>query len=146
MLGLVLLTGFSSCKNRNQVPETASIAFAQTACFGTCPIYTMTISGSGLATFEGERFTDKIGSFTKQMTAKETKNLFNQVYDFSWNDFKENYPTQVSDLPSTVFELNYKEISKRVRVTGEHPAELDVLQTILSNIAESDGWTDMNTQ
>jgi len=81
------------------------------------------------------------------LSAKETKDLFNQIYDFSWSEFQEKYPASVSDLPSTVFEFNYKEISKkRVKVTGEHPAELDVLKGILSTLAESEGWTDLNTQ
>lgn len=145
LLGLVLLTG-TSCKNRNQVPESSYIVFQQTACFGTCPIYKMTINGSGKIDFEGERFTKKIGSYTKQLSAQETKDLFSKVYDFSWDSFKEDYPTQVSDLPSVVFELNYKEVSKKVVVRGEHPAELDVLQNILSDIAESDGWTNLNIQ
>lgn len=146
MLGLVLLAS-SSCKNRNQVPETAYIVFEETPCFGTCPIYKMTVHGSGLVTYNGERFSPKLGSFEKQLSAKETKELFNQVYDFSWSEFQDKYPASVSDLPSTVFEFNYKEISKkRIKVTGEHPAELDVLKSILSTLAESEGWTDLNTQ
>lgn len=145
LLGLVLLA-VTSCKNRNQVPETASIEFSRTACFGTCPIYKMTILGSGLATFEGERFTEKLGSFSIQLSEKDTKALFQQLDTFDWAGFKDIYPTEVSDLPGVVFQFNYKQTSKKVVVRGEHPNTLDVLQSVLSTIAESDGWTSTTTE
>ncbi len=145
LLGLVLLTG-SACKKRNQVPESASIVLSKTACFGTCPIYQMTINGNGLATFEGERFTDKIGSFSKQLTEQETKDLFRQLATYDWNSFQDSYPAQVTDLPSVIFHFNFKDVKKKVSVRGEHPPTLDVINNMLSNIAESDGWTSSNSK
>ncbi len=145
LLGLVLLTG-SACKKRNQVPESASIVLSKTACFGTCPIYQMTINGNGLATFEGERFTDKIGSFSKQLTEQETKDLFRQLATYDWNSFQDSYPAQVTDLPSVIFHFNFKDVKKKVSVRGEHPPTLDVIDNMLSNIAESDGWTSSNSK
>ncbi|MFT5723659.1 MAG: hypothetical protein ACI9JN_000776 [Bacteroidia bacterium] len=145
LLGLVIISS-SACKSKTDALTEASINFRRTACFGTCPIYDMTIAGSGLVTFKGERFTPKIGNFTKQLTGDETKALFDQLYGFDWTSFDDHYPTQVTDLPRTIVELNYKDIRKKVIVIGEHPAELDVVHNILSKLAESDGWTDMNTQ
>jgi len=139
LLGLVLLTG-SACKKRNQVPESAQIVFKKTACFGTCPIYQMTISGNGLATFEGERFTEKIGSYTKQFTKAQTQEIFKDLEGYDWESFEDHYPSQVSDLPSVIFEFRFKKTNKRITVRGEHPATLDVLDNMLSQIAESDGW------
>ncbi|MFT5513707.1 MAG: hypothetical protein ACI8SE_002116 [Bacteroidia bacterium] len=145
LLGVSLLTA-SACKNRNQVPEIASVVFSRTVCYGTCPVYTMTITGNGLATFEGERFTDKIGSFTKQFSEVEAKTLFEDLATYSWAAFKDEYPASVSDLPSTVFQFTYKDTNKKVIVSGEHPSALDVLEHRLSKIAESDGWTASNSK
>ena len=145
LLGLVLLAA-PACKNRKQVPETASMVFSRTVCYGTCPVYTMTITGNGLATFEGERFTDKIGTFTKQFSEVETKTLFEDLATYSWTAFKDEYPASVSDLPSTVFQFTYKGTNKKVIVSGEHPSSLDVLEDKLSKIAESDGWTASNSK
>ncbi len=145
ILGLIGMA-FTSCQTAKKVPKTASIEYQRTACFGTCPIYTMTIDGSGLATFEGKRFTEKIGSFTKQLTKDETKTLFNRLRQEDWNNFQTNYKTRITDLPSTVFRFNYKKISKEVVVTGEHPEVLDVLSKTLSKIAESDGWSGTITE
>lgn len=145
LLGLVLLTA-SACKTRNQDPNTASIFFSRTACYGTCPIYTMTITGDGVATFEGERFTDKIGIFTKQLTEIETKTLFEDLSAYSWSEFKDEYPASVSDLPSILYHFSNSNIDKKVIVSGEHPPALDVLENRLSTIAESDGWTASNSK
>jgi hypothetical protein len=106
----------------------------------------MTINGNGLATFEGERFTDKIGSFSKQLTEQETKDLFRQLATYDWNSFQDSYPTQVTDLPSVIFHFNFKDVKKKVSVRGEHPPTLDVINNMLSNIAESDGWTSSNSK
>ena len=138
---LVIGLALTSCKSAYRVPNTAKIHYERTACFGTCPIYILTVDHTGLARFEGKQFTEKIGVFTKQLSAQETKQLFKQLSEEDWNSYKEQYKANVTDLPSTIFKFDHKKISKEVVVTGEHPTSLDVLSNTLSEIAESDGWT-----
>lgn len=137
LIGLLALT-LGSCK---RVPPSAYIEFQRTPCFGGCPIYTLKIDGSGMATFEGKRFTEKIGSYSKQLTKEETQKLFNALKEKEWENYKDEYPTRSTDLPSTIFRFHYKKTSKVVVVSGEHPDELDVLSDMLVSIVDSDGWT-----
>ncbi|MBO6515689.1 MAG: hypothetical protein JJ975_03970 [Bacteroidia bacterium] len=145
LMGLVGITLFS-CRTAQNAPRDASIVYQRTACFGTCPIYSLTITGQGEATFEGKRFTEKIGAFTKQLSKDETKSLFRTLNAQDWASLDSIYPSQISDLPSTVFAFRYKKTNKEVVVTGEHPASLDVVSKLLSEIAESDGWTSTITE
>ena len=147
----VLLLGFTlisigACKSAKKLPKTVSIYFQQTACFGACPIHKMTIGTNGSIAYEGERFTKKLGSYSKQLDEKETKELFDLFEKQDWNGFKSEYPTNYSDLPSTVIRFKFKDTDKKVIITGEHPDNLDVLVQRLSQIAESDGWTNLNLE
>jgi hypothetical protein len=144
ILPLLVAIAFVSCAGKKSVPSTASIHFQRTACFGACPIYTLTINGEGLAEFHGERFTDKIGRYQKQLSREDTKALFELLNSADWTTFEDEYPTKVTDLPGILFKYNYKKVSKQIVIYGEHPEQLDVFSEYLSKIAESDGWTNLN--
>ncbi|MCI0516543.1 MAG: DUF6438 domain-containing protein, partial [Woeseiaceae bacterium] len=44
-----------------------SITLERTACYGTCPMYKVTIASEGAVTFEGQRFTKTIGTAKGKM-------------------------------------------------------------------------------
>ena len=48
-----------------------SITLERTACFGTCPMYKVTIASDGAVTFQGQRFTKTIGTAKGKITADE---------------------------------------------------------------------------
>ena len=49
------LTGSAAAQGVD-VPADALIHMQRTSCFGTCPIYAVTIDGRGAVTYDGERF------------------------------------------------------------------------------------------
>jgi hypothetical protein len=42
-------------------PRVETIRYATSGCFGTCPVYAVTVSADGRGTFEGQRFTAVTG-------------------------------------------------------------------------------------
>ena len=144
VLGLVLLAS-SSCANRKKSDPEIILSFKQTACFGTCPIYVMTIDENGHVLYEGERFVDKLGVYTKDLSKDEQKELFKYLNDFEWELYKDEYRTQVTDLPSTIVQYRTKKVDKKITITGEHPKELDALTQKIQAIANHrDGWNNQN--
>ena len=144
VLGLVLLAS-SSCANRKTSDPDIVLSFKQSACFGTCPIYVMTIDENGHVRYEGERFVDKVGVYTKDLSQDEQKELFKYLKDFEWELFKDEYRTQVTDLPSIIVHYRTKKVDKKITITGEHPKELDVLTQKIQAIANhKDGWINQN--
>ncbi|MFT4521480.1 MAG: hypothetical protein ACI8ZN_000413 [Bacteroidia bacterium] len=134
------------CGAQKNVPKNASITFQRTACYGTCPIYKMLVTSDGVVKFTGDRFTDMVGEWHKQLSKKETKELFNSMASVNWEDYLKDYPSYVSDLPSTVLGFNYKKIEKEIVITGEHPKKLDEFTKQLQAIVDAEGWQNMNVK
>ncbi len=51
------------------------IAIERAGCFGRCPVYFATISADGQITYKGEKFVDKIGTYTGHISTVEFKKL-----------------------------------------------------------------------
>jgi hypothetical protein len=49
--------------------------FERTPCFGTCPVYRVSVSGSGSVRFEGIRNVDSVGTFTGSISATAVSSL-----------------------------------------------------------------------
>lgn len=79
IMGLAMTTmagfGLSACttvdSSRGSPPialESETIRYETGPCFGTCPVYAVTITPDGKGTFEGKRFTEVTGIRTFQVT------------------------------------------------------------------------------
>lgn len=63
----VLLAGCATTGGVGQGPDAATIRYETSPCFGTCPVYVVTVRPDGSGTFEGKRFTAVTG--TRAFTA-----------------------------------------------------------------------------
>jgi hypothetical protein len=98
-------------------PKTGdSIRLERTACFGTCPIYAVTITAEGTVSFQGQRFT-RLQSGTGKISRRAFRKLvreFERIKYFSLpDDFTpgtKNCPQMITDMPSanTSIQLNGK--------------------------------------
>lgn len=75
----------------------------RTACYGRCPVYTIRLYDTGLATYEGKRFVDKIGMY-QAMVGKEVITLLRKkAEEVGYFQFAGVYPRsgpQLVDLPA----------------------------------------------
>ena len=87
-------------------------------CYGTCPIYSISIDENRQIKYEGKRFVDAIGTYNWIMNEKDF-NTLNALIDKNFNsDFKQNI--EVQDLPLT--ELNIKN-TYQIKFKGNCPKE-----------------------
>ena len=68
---------------KNQVSQPTElgdviITLERTACFGTCPIYKLTISGDGKVVYEGEKFVNVLGTQTDEISQEKVKELVDE--------------------------------------------------------------------
>ena len=76
MSGCVVVDASSSGNNGRPVAlESETIRYETGACFGACPVYTVTIAPDGRGTFEGQRFTAVTGTRSFQ-ASPEAYRLF----------------------------------------------------------------------
>ena len=153
VLSILLLTTIllaQDCRKRssqkidsNNVEEVMPvIQMVKNPCFGRCPIYSLTIYNDGKVVYVGQRFTQKMGTYTKQISTEEVAaylKLFD-LMDF-WN-MDEVYPTQLPDLAKTNMTLFKKDTSKTVTGDNFRPEALLVADKELVTLADSEeGWT-----
>jgi len=141
-----LFTITFSCNTTQEIPAdlgtlNKEIEMDKSPCFGTCLHYTLTIYEKGIASFEGKRDVDKLGLHTKKLTSKEYEGVKHAFEASNFFELEDNYPSDLPDAPKTV--ITYHKNGKSKTVTGDftRPQIILSLDKILTQIAESEGWT-----
>lgn len=136
-----LLLSCNASKKMTQYDASSVIRMSKGPCFGSCPVYDITIDGSGNATFEGKRFVDKMGSFGKTFSREETSVLFKHFEEAGFWDFKDLYTDEITDLPTTFITFEHQGRSKKIQAYYNIPEKLQELIAEVHALAESEGWT-----
>ncbi len=118
------------------------IKLKKNPCFGKCPIYDMTIFTDGYVEFNGQRFTDKLGKFSKKIPEFVVAGLYKEFEAIGFMKMEENFPSKLPDLPKTRITFHPDAKTQRT-VVGDsfRPEELLALDKKLTEIAMSEGWT-----
>lgn len=118
------------------------IVLQRNGCYGTCPIYKLTIYGDGKVVYEGKNFVKEKGSKTTNISQDEVARLvsrFNDTHYFSLND---KYDSAV-DTPWTVTSITIDGKIKSVsHIAGDRdaPRELTELEDMIDVVAKSEQW------
>ncbi|GJM36175.1 MAG: hypothetical protein DHS20C18_51760 [Saprospiraceae bacterium] len=127
-------------KNTNLEELAEIIEMKKGPCFGSCPVFTLTIYNNGVASYEGERFTDRMGVYTKVLDKTTFESI---VADFKlanlWQ-FQDAYKARIPDLATV--SITYWEEDKSKTVLGKdgRPETVLKLEEKLDEIANSSGW------
>ena len=128
-----------------------SITLERTACFGTCPIYDVTIAADGTVSFQGQRFT-RLQSATGRISRRAFRKLvreFERIKYFSLpDDFTpgtKNCPNMITDMPSANTSIYLKGKSKAVshyHGCGNSGvlAKLTALENKIDQVAGTQKW------
>jgi hypothetical protein len=152
---LILVLGLliSGCAPRVGTPATSPtenvfsdlvITLERTACFGTCPIYKLTISGDGTVSYEGQDFVQVKGEQTASLSAAQIQDLvsaFEQAQFFTLTDYTHEDTT---DSPSVITSMTLNGKTKTVNhYYGDDsaPQALFDLESKIDEITNSKQWT-----
>ncbi|MBE37240.1 MAG: hypothetical protein CMP50_01040 [Flavobacteriales bacterium] len=117
----------------------------RTACYGTCPQYSISLYDNGLVRYEGKMFVDKIGCFTATISSTLIDDFKSALYDVKFFEFKNEYDAYVTDVPSVILEVTLDTKTHKVVDRFNGPVELKRLHkqidSIVNNIQE---WTECN--
>src|SRR5689334_24897887 len=85
------------------------ITLERTACFGSCPVYKLTIFDDGKVLFDGKDFVKRPGMDTSQIKKSDLEELIRQFEKIDYLNLDENYtddpkncPQQSTDAPSAI--------------------------------------------
>ena len=117
------------------------ITYHQSPCFGKCPVFTMTINGANKTIiYSGQSNVSKIGKFTKSIENDSITKLVEAFDNAHFFDLNDKYLGNIVDFPSTTISFTDKDRTKTVEERAVAPKELKVIEKLLSEIANSEGW------
>jgi len=153
---ILALTLLISCKSNKNALETSTpvqemtkpltdydLKLKEGACFGTCPVFEMTIDKFGLATYVGKNFSDRVGTYSKQLSEVQMKQIDDVYQVCNIYSLEDRYISNIPDMP--MYTISASEGRKKVKTImfkENRPDELANLHEVLRNIAlNKEGWT-----
>ncbi len=117
----------------NQIPikESIFITMERTPCFGKCPNYKITIFNTGNVVYEGLQFAEKQGKFTKKLNKTQLIELEEQIEYLKIFALKNAYDSKITDIPSCILFINYKEKKKKILDRDGAPEELKRFEKLI---------------
>ena len=113
-------------------------------CFGTCPVYTVTLYENGTLHWNGEMYVDVIGEVTAEIDPDEVINLSAYIESrgfFTYNDTYVSY--DITDLPwATLTVSNGTQFKQIEHYHGDHsaPIVLHNLEDAVDVVANTSAW------
>ncbi|NNG15464.1 MAG: hypothetical protein HKM89_03210, partial [Gemmatimonadales bacterium] len=130
------------------------ITLERRPCFGTCPVYAITVEGNGRVRYEGTAHVSLVGSDTSTITSEQVTLLVAEFDRVGYEQLADRYaygepscPSYVSDSPTTVTSLTREGTTKRVEHDygcADAPRALTALERLIDDIVRSGRWTGKN--
>jgi uncharacterized protein DUF6438 len=128
-----------------------AVTLERTSCFGTCPVYRVSISRSGLVRFEGKKHVARAGADTSRVSKGSVDSLLAELEGAGYFDFDDRYVAgaracglYATDLPTVVTEVTDSTRSRRIehdRGCSAAPPELSRLENRIDEVAGTARWT-----
>lgn len=137
---IILLTGaFYFLLKRKIV-----ITLRRLQCYGHCPVYDLTILGSGKVVFKGEKFVDAVGTKIKTIDKEKIRELVSEFEKANFFSLKDSYDERMAtDLSGAIVSIKVKGKTKTVHhYHGDTnaPKELSVLEDKIDEIVGTKEW------
>lgn len=115
------------------------ISLERTACFGECPIYTLTLRADGTAIYRGEDYVERVGLYQGRFWKGSFERLETLVERLGFWALEPCYDNvSVTDMPSQIVTVAVGERRKTVEEYGfSGPAELWALQVAIDAVGET---------
>lgn len=126
----------SGSGNSSQITE---ITLERTACFGTCPMYTLTLRRDGTATYVGREYVERKGTYKGKIYGFDR--LAQLVQSRGYFNLKDEYTVNATDLPSAITSVVRSGRRKTIRNYGESgPVELWGIEVAIDGMIANTKW------
>jgi hypothetical protein len=146
-VALVAASFFVTGLLRAESPIT-KIVLERTACFGTCPVYTLTIHSSGVVEFAGTNHCKASGPQTGKMSPSSFAKLVKKIAEIEFFALRDRYDgknpdgtgSTVTDLPTRKTTVTRGDETKTVVNYFRGPPGLTELELLIDELANSGKW------
>jgi len=161
-LGTSLMLALAACTSRREAAPVErsnqsvaasemAISLERTPCFGSCPVYAISVSPSGEVKYEGRANVRLVGTAVGQIPARRVEALLIELERAGYFTFAERYalsePTcrrYSTDSPSAISSATFRGRTKRIEHDygcGGVPGALMVMEQRIDEVLGSDRWT-----
>lgn len=145
ILSVIAVFLFSKCKTPTKTDNTPAnnaklISMHTGPCFGTCPVYTITVYHNGLVEYQGDRFTDKAGLWSRQLDNPGMEKLKQLVKEADLMAMQDEYKSNIPDLAMVTIKYFEGEKTKQIKGREDRPKTLMSIEKMLKAIATSEGY------
>lgn len=110
-------------------------------CYGTCPVYVVSLDHRGRFTWDGEYFVPVIGRHEGDLSRSLFTALARMIDDYGFFGWDDEYVEPVTDVPETILTVEREGVTKTVRQSGTNkPAKLQVLATFIDGMVAPALW------
>jgi len=134
---LLILSLFACSQKHIHLNSSPLLVMKRTACYGTCPQYTITIYNDGLVRYDGKMFVDKIGCFKSTLSKKIISDIKLELNNVNFLAFQNEYDTHVTDVPSVIVKIYLEGKTHEVIDRFNGPLELKRIHKFIDNIVDS---------
>lgn len=124
--------------------STLRISLQRTNCYGKCPVYKVTLLGSGTIEFNGYANTKMLGQYSAQIPVDSMRALLTEIETKGYFGLKDSYEEyQMTDLPTVFTEVEIDGVLKKIKhYQGDltTPQALSDLETRIDEIAATRRW------
>jgi len=106
------------------------ISINRGACFGTCPIYFISISSDMRGVYHGKNFVEKTGKIEFTLSEEEINSILQKANEINYCQLEDEYFERISDLPRTYIQI----FDKKILDYYGAPKELKELEKLIDNI------------
>ncbi len=111
---------------------------ATTACYGTCPVFEMSVFENDSLVYNGENYVKVKGQISKKLAKGTVEKLQKQFRNANFFELKNVYEMNVSDLPTTYISFTDNEKTKKIKDYACSPETLKQLEALLRALVEEE--------
>lgn len=121
VIAAIMLTTLAACGDDVLAPRDSQSRFGELTlsygpCFGSCPVFSVTLNESGSLVFEGERFTEALGRHRRQMSSSLFEDIVSELDSLPDSEL-------VDPLVCPRIRTDHSSVSGTLR-TGRHDLEI----------------------
>jgi hypothetical protein len=144
-LSAALFLAAAGARAESQITK---IVLERTPCFGTCPVYTLTVLSSGQVEFAGKNYVKAKGVETGQISPEDFARLVKKIDEIGFFSLRSRYDgknpdgsgTTVTDLPTKKTSVTRGGETKTVENYFRGPPGLSELENLIDELAKSAQW------
>lgn len=117
------------------------MSLQRTPCFGTCPVYVVTVWQDGGAVYQGGQNAARVGRFVGHLDQVQRTALLRRAQELGFFTLEDRYDGEVTDLPSTIITVVAGERRKQVLGRVGFPPAFKHFRSYADSLFEQVEWT-----